>query len=68
VVQLEDLPEGMLYQECRDIIQELEGQTRAVLSEQIESLERIAAALLEEETINRTRFKTLMASLKDKHL
>lgn len=62
VVQLDDLPEGMLYQECRDIIQELEGQTHGVLSEQIESLERIAAALLEEETINQTRFKTLMAS------
>lgn len=60
VVHIDDVPSAELYEECRDILRRMEEQTRQLLSAQLIKLERIATTLLEEETINQSRFQSLL--------
>lgn len=60
VVNIDDLPENTLYDECRSIIKEMEDQTRQLISELLPSLKKIAAVLLEEESLDQTSFQALL--------
>ena len=60
VVNIEDVPDPVLYEECRKIINEMESQTRRLLSENLPLLEKIASVLMEEESIDQQRFQGLV--------
>lgn len=60
VVNIDDVPDQMLYSECREIISEMESKTRQLISERLPYLQKIAAVLLDEESIDQTRFRALL--------
>jgi len=60
VVNIEEVPDPVLYEECRKIINEMESQTRRLLSENLPLLEKIASVLMEEESIDQQRFQGLV--------
>jgi cell division protease FtsH len=60
VVSIDDVPADMLYNECRTIIDKMETATQQLLSERLPYLERIATALLEEESMDQRRFQSLL--------
>ncbi|MGI6435677.1 MAG: AAA family ATPase [Syntrophomonadaceae bacterium] len=56
IVHAKDLPQENLFQECKNIIVELEEQTLQLLQDKKEALFSLAARIQEEETIDRQRF------------
>jgi cell division protease FtsH len=48
-------------QEIQEILQQAYGQAKTLLTEQRHKLEKLAEALLEEETVNRPQFEAMMA-------
>lgn len=56
IVHAEDLPRDNLFQECKNIIVELEQKTLQLLQDKKEALFSLAARIQEEETIDRQRF------------
>ncbi|MEN6349040.1 MAG: AAA family ATPase [Syntrophomonas sp.] len=60
IVNSEDIPGDVLYKECRAIIAEQESKTRMVLEDKKNVLFAIAGCILDEETVDRTRFMQLI--------
>ena len=60
VVKAEDIPIHTFYRECKAIIKNLEEQTRRLLQENIDSLEKIADCVLDEESLDRKRLLDLL--------
>lgn len=60
VVNIDDVPANMLYDECRAIIKEMEEATRKILSSRLPQLRDIAAALLEKESLDRRSFQAIL--------
>ena len=60
VVSIDDVPANMLYDECRTIIDKMETVTHQLLSERLPHLQIIATVLLEEESMDQSRFQALL--------
>ena len=62
VVRRSDSPDEIIYKECKEIIGRLEEKTRDLLLKHQKSLFSLAETILDEETLNRTRFLELLES------
>ncbi len=60
VVNSEDIPGEIIYQECKKILSDLEEKTRNLLEENQRSLDYLAEKLMVEETIDRESFVELI--------
>jgi vesicle-fusing ATPase len=62
IVNPNDTPREVIYEQCKAIISQLEEKTRNLLQEEVENLSQLAAYLLAEESIDRETFLLLQAS------
>jgi vesicle-fusing ATPase len=62
VVNIDEVPADILYEECRAIITEMEEATRNTLSSRLHQLKDIAVALLEKESLDQKSFQALLQS------
>jgi len=62
IVNTEDTPQQVVYEQCKKIISNMENQTRQMLTAQAELLFKLAAYLLTEESIDRETFLLMKAS------
>ena len=62
IVNSNDTPREVIYEQCKAIISQLEEKTRNLLQEEEENLSQLAAYLLAEESIDRETFLLLQAS------
>ncbi len=62
IVKAEDIPPYVFYRECKAITKELEKRTLTLLQDNIDSLKRIAACVLDEESLDRKRLLELLGS------
>ncbi len=60
VVHAQDIPQEALYHECVNILKELEHKTKELLLQSYSTLENVAQKLLQEETLSRERFESLL--------
>lgn len=60
IVNSEDIPAEILYEECKNILSELEEKTKKILLAKEVALNKIANYLLEEETIDSDKLKELL--------
>ncbi|MGE5371090.1 MAG: AAA family ATPase [Solirubrobacterales bacterium] len=56
VVDVNEMPKEMAFQECSRLMQDIERETRDLLQRHLTTFERVARRLMEEETLNRERF------------
>ncbi|NLF45884.1 MAG: ATPase, partial [Syntrophomonadaceae bacterium] len=62
IVNSNDTPREVIYEQCKAIISQLEEKTRNLLQEEVENLSQLAAYLLAEESIDRETFLQMQAS------
>ncbi|HOV42391.1 MAG TPA: AAA family ATPase [Syntrophothermus lipocalidus] len=60
VVHVEDIPQEVMYNECSRIIKGLEDKTKELLVQNYSVLQLVAEKLLEEETLDRNQFGSLL--------
>nr|WP_242848851.1 AAA family ATPase [Syntrophomonas palmitatica] len=56
VVNGDDLPSRLLYEECKEILQRMEDKTRIILNNSRDILNTLSATIIEEENMDRNRF------------
>jgi Peptidase family M41. len=61
IVKRDQLPDEQLFNECREIIAELEKSTLSLLLDNKEALMNLADCLLTEENIDQSRFQEVIA-------
>lgn len=62
IVNPNDTPREVIYEQCKALISQLEEKTRNLLQEEEENLSQLAAYLLAEESIDRETFLQMQAS------
>jgi len=62
IINSQDTPQQVVYEQCKEIIHQLEDQTRQLLSAEEDLLFKLSAFLLTEESIDRETFLQLKAS------
>ena len=65
IINTGDTPQQVIYEQCKEIISQLENQTRHILSHEQEWLHKLAACLLAEESIDRDTFQLIKANRKE---
>ncbi len=63
IVSAASVPQELLFAECQSIIAAIESKTKDMLKAHINTLERIAKLLLEEETLDRHSFVQCLANV-----
>lgn len=62
IVKMDNIPEDKAYEECRSIIARLEKESRSLLEQNKEALLALAACLFEEESLDRSRFLSMISN------